>query len=344
MPLKLVPPRQGRSPNWTIRGTYLKVRINESAGTPRKAIAARRKAEIEQAIECGEYAKPSIKRKELTFLSAAIAYMEAGRRRRYVGRLIEHFGEAPLSEIDQAAIDAAALAICPSTTPATRNATVYTPVSAILHHAGSKMPVRRPKGAKGQVRVDYLTPDDAGALIAEAAKFDNEFAALLMFLVYTGCRLGEALALTWERVDLEQHTAQVMNSKNGDPRSMLLREDLVAALAALRPESGRGRVFRFRQGGWLKLKLLRARLAVCGLPMPARGEKAPPHRLSWVKFHTMRHTWATWMRRYGGADLQGLVATGNWRDPRSAARYAHVTPREEWARVEQLPELKLVRK
>jgi hypothetical protein len=42
------------------------------------------------------------------------------------------------------------------------------------------------------------------------------------------------------------------------------------------------------------------------------------------------------MRR-AGTDIQGLVATGNWRDPRSAARCAHVVPREEWQRVDDLP-------
>jgi hypothetical protein len=42
------------------------------------------------------------------------------------------------------------------------------------------------------------------------------------------------------------------------------------------------------------------------------------------------------MRR-AAVDVQGLVATGNWRDPRSAARYAHAVAREEWERVESLP-------
>ena len=54
------------------------------------------------------------------------------------------------------------------------------------------------------------------------------------------------------------------------------------------------------------------------------------YRLSFVGFHTFRHTWATWMRRYGKAEVQGLTETGNWRDPRSAARYSHVAAREEW--------------
>jgi integrase len=62
----------------------------------------------------------------------------------------------------------------------------------------------------------------------------------------------------------------------------------------------------------------------------------PPNRLAWVNFHTFRHTFATWMRR-AGMDVQGLGATGNWRDARSAARYAHVVPREEWKRVDDLP-------
>ena len=47
------------------------------------------------------------------------------------------------------------------------------------------------------------------------------------------------------------------------------------------------------------------------------------------------------MRR-AGVDVQGLVATGNWSDPRSAARYAHVVPREEWKRVDDLPSVEKV--
>jgi hypothetical protein len=45
------------------------------------------------------------------------------------------------------------------------------------------------------------------------------------------------------------------------------------------------------------------------------------------------------MRRYGGTDVQGLTATGNQRDPRSAARYAHVVAREEWEREDNPPDM-----
>jgi integrase len=197
-----------------------------------------------------------------------------------------------------------------------------------MHHAGIKLKLRRPKGAKGRVVTDYLTPADAAGIITAAESFDHELAFLLRFLLYTGARLGEVLQLRWDEISIEEMTARIRMSKNGDPRAVRLRADLCEELTVRRPAENHGRVFRFHQGGWLKERLLRAKLAACGLPpveRPKRGEnrRTPPHRLSWVNFHTFRHTYATWMRRYGGLDEIGLVATGNWRDPRSARRYAH---------------------
>lgn len=39
VPLKLVPPKPGKTPNWYIRGTYLRVYVEESTGTPVEALA-----------------------------------------------------------------------------------------------------------------------------------------------------------------------------------------------------------------------------------------------------------------------------------------------------------------
>jgi integrase len=340
--LKLVPPRIGKSPNWRIRGSYLKVYVDKSCGTHQRSVARVILNDLRGKIERGEYPpkQPEGGPPAPTFLDAAVAYMEAGRRPRYVARLVRYFGERPLTDIDQAAIDVVAIALHPKATPATRNTCVYTPVAAILHHAGIDLKLKRPKGAKGRIVTDYLTPPDAFAIITAAETVDSELALLLKFLLYTGVRLGEALALTWDIVSLDERSARIRRSKNSDPRELLLRDDLCNALSNHRKPAGR--VFRFHQGGWLKELLLRAKLAACGLPAPPRLPKGqrrrlPAYRLSWVNFHSFRHTWASWMRRYGGADLQGLVATGNWRDLRSAGRYAHAVARDEWKRVEGLP-------
>jgi integrase len=339
MPLKVIPPRAGKSPNNTIRGTYLGVSVDRSAGTPKRSVAEQQLKKLEFAIERGEYPEKP-KQQSATFLSAAVAYMKAGRSRRYVGKLIAYFRETPLPEIDQAAIDTAALAIYPNVTPATRNVAVYTPVGAILHHAGVDIVVRRPKGHKGNRKTLFLLPPDAFAIIKAADALDAEMGRLLTFLLYTGCRIGEALALKWEQVSLDDRLAYIETSKNDDPRTVKMTQELCDRLEPHRKAAGK--VFRFHQGGHRNFIFLNSKVTACGLPAikrPRRGERMqiPPYRFGWVTFHTFCHTWATWMRRYGGADLQGLVATNRWRDPRSAARYAHTAASDEWDRTDLLP-------
>ena len=346
MPLKLRPPRAGKTPNFEIRGTYLGFRVEISSGTNKRSVARKQLRKVEECIEeHGQYPapEPTAHSGQPTFLSAANAYLQAGGRRKYVAGLIKHFREKPLSEIDQTAIDNAATAIYPQVAnPATQNCYVYTPVSAILHHAlGDKCPViRRPKGAKGKIKTDFMWPADAFAIIAEADNIDPEFGLYLRLLIYTGIRKSEGLNLLSADVQPDERAAWLRHSKNEDPRMLKLREDIVGPLQAHLDAGVGARLFRFNDGGHFKHLLLRAKLAACGLPCPVRrptGWKPPEYRLAFVGFHTFRHTWATWMRRYGGADVQGLAETKNWRDPRSAARYAHVVAREEWDRVDSLP-------
>jgi integrase len=347
VPLKLRPPRKGKTPNFEIRGSYLGFRVEVSSGTNKRSVALKQKRAIEDCIEeHGQYPapKPATRAGEPTFLSAAIAYMQAGGSRRYVAPLIKHFGETALKDISQEAIDGAAAEMYPRVTPATQNCYVYTPVSAILHHAlGDKCPViRRPKGAKGREKTDFLWPADAFAIIEAADQTDREFGLYLRLLIYTGIRKSEGLGLLSANVKPEERSAWLRTSKNEDPRMLKLRDDILEPLSAHLETSAGERLFRFNDGGHFKHLLLRAKLAVCGLPCPARrptGWKPPEYRFAFVGFHTFRHTWATWMRRYGGADVQGLAATKNWRDPRSAQRYAHVVSREEWDRVDNLPSM-----
>jgi hypothetical protein len=124
MPIKLIEPRKGKSPNWTMRGTHLRVYVDESCRTPKRAVARKIRDDRERAIEAGEWPPKAeaVSRNDLsTFLGAAVSYLETGHRKRYVAKLIRHFGETPVAEVDQAAIDRAAVELYPGVTPATRN-------------------------------------------------------------------------------------------------------------------------------------------------------------------------------------------------------------------------------
>jgi len=98
----------------------------------------------------------------------------------------------------------------------------------------------------------------------------------------------------------------------------------VAALANL-GGGDTGRVFPFRKSGHL-YHLLRAAAAKAEVELPERSA-----------FHLFRHTYATWMRREAGLDTKGLVATGAWKDRKSADRYEHVIVSEEARKAALLP-------
>lgn len=337
MPLKLIPPRADKTPNYYIRGTYLGKYVDESTGTPIKAVANAFLKDKRESIERGEHKSRREQRAEPTFLSAAISYLNAGGERRFIGEfdeatgewkvgLITHFGETALKRIDQAAIDAAAVALYPGATPATRNRQVYTPVSAVLKHAGIERFIRRPKGAQGKIKTDWMRQEQAFRVLAAAEKIDTEFGIFLTFLCYTGCRLSDALNLTCDRLEVNEAFAYFEETKNDDPRGAHLPPILVAALADHPNGLDRGKrtVFRFRKNGHL-------------YNMLKKVKKAAGTDVGFVTFHVFCHTWATWMRRYANLDTRGLVGTKRWKDLKSAARYEHVIVNEESRKADLLP-------
>ena len=85
------------------------------------------------------------------------------------------------------------------------------------------------------------------------------------------------------------------------------------------------RPFRLSKSGHL-YSLLRTAAIRASVDLPPRSA-----------FHIFRHTYATWMRRYAGADEQSLIATGAWKDKKSVARYTHTVINEEARRAELLP-------
>jgi integrase len=187
--------------------------------------------------------------------------------------------------------------------------------------------VKRPKGASGRALTNWLWPEQAFRLFEAAREFDPEFALLLEVLCYTGCRLGEVLRLTCDDVRLDENFAYVRMSKNGDPRPVFLPPNLVVALAnhPRRLDRQGQRIFRFHKGGHI-YSLLTAAAAKALVSLPERQA-----------FHLFCHTYATWMRRYGGLDTKGLVATQRWKDRKSADRYEHVVVAEEAKKALLLP-------
>ena len=311
MSLKLAS-RHG-SPNWYLRGTVRGVTVDESTGVAdRKAaetIRAQREWEIIQASIHGRKATAS-------FLEAAVAYMEAGGERRYLKRLINHFGNLPLAKIDQAAIDHAAKILCPSAAPSTVNCQIHTPVSAVVKHAAARglceyKQIERPRQPRGRVR--WLTPSEADRLIAACSE---HLRPLVIFLLYTGARLSEALYIDWQQIDLARGQVQFLATKNGDLR-------VFPASAGRRypckPSPSPWEVFRRPDGKPYVRKADRSggqiKTAFQGACRRASIVDLSPH--------DCRHTWATW-HYAANRDLVALMELGGWKSEKMVLRYAHM--------------------
>ena len=95
MPLTLRPPRKGKSPNYEIRGTYLGLAVERSAGTPDKKLALKVLNRVKSEIEEGK-----IKGGDgTTFLMAVKAYLEAGGEGKFMRPIIELDGEHSLCNL-----------------------------------------------------------------------------------------------------------------------------------------------------------------------------------------------------------------------------------------------------
>jgi integrase len=174
-----------------------------------------------------------------------------------------------------------------------------------------------PRSSRSLISLAYLCVSDVLAVVAETA--------LLIVLCYTGMRLSEALGLTWNDVRLQDGFAYVADTKTDEPRAVYLPPVAVAAMANVELRGGNARVFRYAKGGHL-YSLLKTCAFRASVDLPERSA-----------FHIFRHTYATWMRRYAGLDTKGLVATGAWRDRKSADRYEHVQVSEEARKAVLLP-------
>lgn len=328
MPWKLIPPRPPHTKFWYIRGKYCGFRLDHSTGAGEERAAKRILATWRKLAERGEFklGQPEPERSAPTFARAAASYMKAGGECQFMERILTAWPAKLLADIDQIAIDSLADELYPDAPASTRNRQVYTPVSAVLKHVGVERKIKRPKGWRGNKRTFWLKPEPTFALLEAASAIDAEFGIFCTLLNYTGLRLGEALALTVENVDLSRGYAYVPDTKTGEPRAVHLPPVCITALANHPKGLDRsGRLFRFHAGQRLDDRLRMA----C-----RRSNIALPKR---TLFHVFRHNYGTWMRLYGGLDGLGLIRTGVWADMDSVERYSHSETSAEARRADELP-------
>lgn len=329
MPLEIK--RRPKSPYWIIRGTVRGIRVEESTGTSDRRVAeeirAKREAELLTQSVYG-------RRATATFAEAALSYLQHDGAARFLDPIIRHFGVTPLAQIDQDALDRGAKKLLPKAAAATRNRQFYTPTSAVLHHAARRgwcsLPIiERPKA--GPDRVRWLTIEEADKLIAAAAE---HMRPLIVFLLYTGARAGEALWLDWRNVHLDRHHVEFPKTKNGDARGVPLHPRAEAALKALKHRAAE--VFRRPDGEPYARPTMPNDTSAGSRIATAFAGACRRAGITDFSPHDCRHTWATWHYQHN-RDLGALQKLGGWKSIRMVLRYAHTNVGELGHTINRLP-------
>lgn len=296
--------RRPKSPYWYARGTVNGVRVERSTGETTKPEARKKLADILQEVQAQTQAAPTDWR-DITFADAMTAYLDNGRDTRFLDRLLEHFQETLLGDIDNASMSRAANAIYPDRAAATIRRQLYVPVKAIINFVKDDK-LRAPKG--GGQRTVFMRPEEVEKLIQATLKQPSPFLApLVTFLIGQGARMGETLALRGNDVNLSARYAILRDTKNKQERTITLVPRVVAALSLLPTIGEEGPVFRRFDGKEFKER--KGRGGQIRNPFAYAVEQAG--LTSEVTPHICRHTWATWHYAVNKDPLK-LKKEGGW--------------------------------
>ncbi|WP_052418077.1 tyrosine-type recombinase/integrase [Pseudooceanicola atlanticus] len=297
MPLKL--DKVKGSDNWYAIGTVAGQRIRKSLGTRDRQRAEELRAQIEaRAWNASVYGEASV----AVFEDAALSYLEDGHDGRFVAPLLQHFRGRPLREITGKEIRDAAKAIYPKASNATRNRQAITPARAIINHAAdqglcSAIRVKQfpvDKSPRQAATLDWLT-----AFRSIASERNPRLAALAWFMFETGARLGEAVALSPERIDHINCRADLGRTKNGERYHADFSAELRTELIRLAARNGKVFGYKSRHsvyGPWQ---------TTCRL---AEIPYIPPHQAG-------RHSLATLLNDMGWT-ANDIAEAGRWKSVR----------------------------
>jgi integrase len=204
-----------------------------------------------------------------------------------------------------------------------------------LKSAGITLNLRRPKPPASIIR--WLTDDEAVRLIEACSP---HLRPLVIFMLFTGARAGEALWLDWHNVDLARAHVVFPKTKNGSPRGVPLHPAVIAELANLSYRDGAvfrrpdGKPYEPPRGDGDTSAGSRIGTAFSGALKRARIES--------FRVHDLRHTFATWHYRQH-RDLIALQRLGGWKTLSMVTRYAHQSRAIDRDSINALPSLGTIR-
>lgn len=193
--------------------------------------------------------------------------------------------------------------------------------------------IRMPKFDNRRVR--FLSPAEAEKLLDQLQKISPLWHDIALFALNTGLRCGELLAMTPAQVDLSAKTCTIVDSKTYSGRSIPLNDSaFLVAQRYIASSSGASIPLFNKNNRQINPYSHHFHIAVkkCGF------NKGVNDRREQVCFHTLRHTFASWLVQ-SGVKLQVVAQLLGHSSLKMTLRYAHLAPEQCRAAVSCLPPL-----
>lgn len=173
-------------------------------------------------------------------------------------------------------------------------------------------------------RMRFLSKAESELLFSELKKRSQQTHDMALVALYCGLRFSEVAKLTWFDVDFAQGTIAVMITKNKLGRIAYITKPLEdmfktrqAALTDFKPHD---LIFPSREGG-----IMKSTSDMFGRLANKLFNEGITNDQMKVCFHTLRHTYASWLVQKG-VDLYSVKELMGHEDISMTQRYAHLAP------------------
>jgi len=324
---------------WTQNGEKKWENVGKASNGVTEEYSYQRRVEILSKVHAGETPDIRSRRKKITLegiMRAYLTWKEADGKRvdsdksRHEKHVKPFFGDMPVQNITPETLDRFKAAMLACQSPASTKK-LFTTLRAAINFAikrdiyAGKNPISTQASTFTLPREDnkgerFLTESQAKALLTELALRSQHLHDMAFVALHTGMRATEIFGLRSADIDASNKVANIFG-KGGHREPVLLSDDVLPVLLKYRtvPDA---LLFQKRGGGrhWAISKAFQRAVDSLGLNTGITDKR---HK---VWFHTLRHTFASWLAQSGEVGLHELMKHLRHKNIEMTLRYAHLIP------------------
>jgi len=181
---------------------------------------------------------------------------------------------------------------------------------------GVKLPVLQNQ------RERYLNYEEAGQLLAEVYKISKITHDMALLSLHCGLRAGEIFNIKGQDLDFENSLIHISDPKNTESRKAFMTESVKSMLLERNPEEPNQYIFTDREHDG---KIQRISNSFMKTVNKLGLNTGITDRRQRITFHSLRHTFASWLALQGETILTIKDLLGH-KTLAMTARYAHLSP------------------